>query len=160
MKFLILVISLTLLISPLYADDFIVYPNKGQSEKQMEKDKFACYTWAKDQTGFDPMNIPEATSAPPKEKENNASATRGALGGAAAGAIIGEIADGKGGEGAVLGALTGGLFGSMRRQNKDNENEEAQENWEHQQAAQYAAKRNTYDRAYEACLEGKDYTVK
>jgi len=33
----------------------IIYPAKGQSQQQMEKDKYECYTWAKGQTGFDPM---------------------------------------------------------------------------------------------------------
>ena len=35
--------------------EFMIYPAKGQSQEQMEKDKFECYTWAKQQTGFDPM---------------------------------------------------------------------------------------------------------
>ena len=36
------------------AQELIIYPAKGQSQDQMEKDKFECYTWAKGQTGFDP----------------------------------------------------------------------------------------------------------
>ena len=142
------------------ADDFIIYPEKGQSKEQIEKDKFECYTWAKEQTGFDPMEIPTATSAPPPQEKTNASATRGAIGGAAAGAIIGEVADGKGGEGAVIGAVAGGLFGNMRRNKKEQENRQAQQQWANQEAQQYAAKRNTYNRAYVACLEGRNYSVK
>jgi hypothetical protein len=58
------------LVSPVWAQDPIVYPAKGQSEDQMEKDKYQCYSWAKNQTGFDPMKTPTTTSAPPaKEKE-------------------------------------------------------------------------------------------
>ena len=142
------------------ADDFIIYPEKGQSKEQIEKDKFECYTWAKEQTGFDPMEMPTATSAPPPQEKTNASAARGAVGGAAAGAIIGEVADGKGGEGAVIGAVAGGLFGNMRRNKKQEENRQAQQQWANQEAQQYAAKRNTYNRAYVACLEGRNYSVK
>ena len=53
------------LVSPVWAQDPIVYPAKGQSEDQMEKDKYQCYSWAKNQTGFDPMKTPTTTSAPP-----------------------------------------------------------------------------------------------
>ena len=159
MRLFILLICLNS-ITLAHADDFIIFPSDGQSKEQLEKDKFACYTWAKDETNFDPMEVPKATSAPPTQKENNRSATRGAVGGAAAGALIGGIADGKSGEGAVIGAIAGGLFGNMRRQNRDDENQAAQDNWEQQQAQQYAAKRNKYNRAYVACLEGKHYTVK
>lgn len=158
-KLLIMFICINL-ITVSGADDFIIYPEKGQSKEQIEKDKFACYTWAKEQTGFDPMEMPTATSAPPKHEENNASAARGAVGGAAAGALIGGIADGKAGEGAAIGAIAGGLFGNMRRNKKEEEHRQADQQWANEQAQQYAAKRNTYNRAYVACLEGKNYSVK
>ena len=41
--------------SQVQAQEIMVYPAKGQSSDQMEKDKFECYSWAKGQTGFDPM---------------------------------------------------------------------------------------------------------
>jgi hypothetical protein len=44
------------LVSHVQAQDLIVFPAQGQSNEQMEKDKFECYTWARDQTGFDPMD--------------------------------------------------------------------------------------------------------
>ena len=47
------------------ADDLYVFPAKGQSQEQTERDKYECYQWAKRQTGFDPMQAPRATSAPP-----------------------------------------------------------------------------------------------
>jgi len=34
------------------AQELMIFPAKGQSEDQMEKDKFECYSWAKKQTGF------------------------------------------------------------------------------------------------------------
>ena len=42
------------------AEEPFVYPTKGQSQEQMEKDKVDCYSWAKQQTGFDPMQAPKA----------------------------------------------------------------------------------------------------
>ena len=45
-------------ITPVWSQDLVVYPAKGQSNDQMEKDKFECYSWAKGQTGFDPMAMP------------------------------------------------------------------------------------------------------
>ena len=51
---------------PVLAQENIVYPTKGQSAQQMEKDKLECYSWAKGQTGFDPMVLPKATAPPPK----------------------------------------------------------------------------------------------
>ena len=44
--------------------DFIIYPDKGQSQQQLEQDKFECYTWAKQQTGFDPMQMPTQIRSP------------------------------------------------------------------------------------------------
>lgn len=38
--------------------DFMILPAKGQSNEQLEKDKFSCYGWAKQQSGFDPMKAP------------------------------------------------------------------------------------------------------
>ncbi len=50
--------------------DLIVYPADGQSQEQLDKDKYECYTWAKQQTGFDPMVQSSAnttTHMPPRE---------------------------------------------------------------------------------------------
>lgn len=35
-------------------DQFYVYPKKGQSAEQQEKDRYECHRWAVGQTGFDP----------------------------------------------------------------------------------------------------------
>ena len=45
-----------------------IYPAKGQSQQQMEQDKFDCYNWAKKQTGFDPMNPPPSVPPPPSSQ--------------------------------------------------------------------------------------------
>ena len=36
------------------AKDVFVYPNRGQSTERTSKDRYECYLWAVDQTGFDP----------------------------------------------------------------------------------------------------------
>jgi hypothetical protein len=33
-----------------------IYPNQGQSPQQEQFDKGQCYSWAVQQTGFDPAN--------------------------------------------------------------------------------------------------------
>jgi len=146
-------------IPPVFAQDPIIYPNKGQSAEQQEKDKFDCYTWAKDQTGFDPMQVPTATAPPPGQKPPQSSAVRGAAGGALAGVAIGAIA-GDAGKGAAIGAASGALVGGMRRRDQQQQQAQAQQQWEQEQAANYANQRNNYNRAYGACLEGRGYTVK
>ena len=151
--------ALSLLISvAAQAQDPIVYPAKGQSNEQTEKDKFECYNWAKQQTGFDPMQVPTATSAPPPQQSEGpgvvGGAGRGALGGLAIGAIAGDAK-----KGAAIGAAGGGLFGGMKRNDAQKQNQKQQQQWANQQTANYANQRNNYNRAYGACLGGRGYTV-
>ena len=140
------------------AQDPIVYPAKGQSNEQMEKDKYECYNWAKQQSGFDPMQVPTATSAPPPQQDEGpgvvGGAARGGLGGLAVGAIAGDAS-----QGAAIGAVAGGLFGGLRNNDRRRSNEQQQQQWENQQANNYVNQRNKYNRAYGACLEGRGYTV-
>ena len=152
----------TLFSGPLLAQDPIIYPAKGQSAEQMEKDKFECYSWARNQTGFDPMKVPTATEPPPQQKAEGStagSAVKGGLLGAGAGAAIGAIA-GDAGKGAAIGAVGGGLFGGMRKHSQKKDDQRNQEQWEQEQANNYARNRTEYDRAYSACLQGRGYTVK
>jgi len=147
------------------AQDFIIYPAKGQSQEQMEKDKYECYSWAKGQTGFDPMEMPKATQAPPPQTAKGSvagGAVKGGLLGAGVGAGIGAIADGGSGagKGAAIGGISGALLGGAVRGSQKKQDEQAQQQWANQQAADYTQKRNTYNRAYCACLEGRGYTVK
>ncbi len=34
--------------------ELFIYPRQGQSEEQRERDRYECYLWASDQSGFDP----------------------------------------------------------------------------------------------------------
>lgn len=147
-----------LFIGSAYAEP-IVYPAKGQSQEQTEKDKFACYEWAKKQTGFDPMQAPQATSPPPPKQKTTARPARGAAGGALAGLAIGSLA-GEAGKGAAVGAATGGVIGGVRRRGQKRQQQSAEQQLADQQASMHYRQREEYNRAYGACLEGKGYTVK
>ena len=162
--FLIVLFLVAFFAGTAVAQDFMIYPAKGQSQDQMEKDKFECYNWAKGQTGFDPMQMPTATSPPPSQEKKSVGGgvlTGGVIGGAG-GAVIGGIAGGSKGarKGAAIGGLSGGAIGGMRSSRQNRQTEQQQKQWEQQQANQYMQKRNTYNRAYSACLEGRGYTVK
>ncbi|MCK5648241.1 MAG: hypothetical protein KAI22_05125, partial [Gammaproteobacteria bacterium] len=70
--------------------ELMIFPAQGQSDEQTEKDKFSCYGWAKQQTGFDPMALPTTSTPAPSQQQKSGGVARGALGGAALGAIVGD----------------------------------------------------------------------
>ena len=128
-----------------------IYPLKGQSPDKQEMDEFACYKWAKEQTGFDPNQQVAATPAP---KHRRGGALGGAMGGAALGAIGGAIA-GNAGKGAAIGAGVGAGAGLLSQNRENSEIDEKQQ----QAAAQRQQTSQTYNRAYSVCLEGRGYKV-
>ena len=142
--------------------DFVVYPAKGQSQDQTEKDKYECYNWAKRESNFDPMKTPTADSPPPPKEKETWGAGKGAVGGGLLGAGVGALAGG--GRGAVIGgavgAGSGAAVGGMRRSDQKKRDAQRQQQWEQEQVARYQAGRNAYNRAYAACLEGRGYSVK
>jgi len=133
------------------ADELMIFPSDGQSEEQQEQDRFACYNWAKGESGFDPMAPPTATAPPPQEQAQKGGLMRGG----ARGAVVGGVA-GDAGKGAAAGAAVGG----MRRQDQKRKEAAQRQQWEQEQQRIYAENRNRYNRAYTACLEGKNYTVR
>jgi len=144
---------------PLLAQDLMIYPAKGQSAEQQEKDKFECYTFAKGQSGFDPMALPTTSTPPPAKEAPEGGAGRGAVRGALGGAAIGYLA-GDTKQGAKIGAAGGGLLGGMRRHDQKAREERNRQQWEQQQVQQYSQNRNNYNRAFSACMEGRGYTVR
>lgn len=122
-----------------------IYPRAGQSPQQQQQDDYQCHQWATQQSGYDPTR---ATPAPPPS-DPGAPVARGALRGAAGGAIIGGIADGDVGNAALAGAVLGGFRGA-RTQNQASQ----------QQAAAASGAADAYHRAKAACMEGRGYTVK
>jgi hypothetical protein len=153
--------ALVLAAAPALAKDFYVYPQKGQSAEQQEKDEFDCFKWAKQQSGFDPMNpgstTTTTTAAPPPPTEGGT--VKGAARGAAIGAIGGAIG-GDAGKGAAIGAGTGAAVGTMRRRDAERKYASEQQYRQQQTKSSSSAGRSNYNRAYSACMEGRGYTVK
>ena len=117
-----------------------VYPAKGQTAEQQQKDQYECHEWAVQQTGFDP-------SQPVEQSTPRGSVMGGAARGAALGAVGGAIG-GDAGKGAAIGAAVGGLHSVMSNRRA---NEQQQQAYNNSMAG--------YDRAYGACLKGRGYTV-
>lgn len=139
--------------APALAQQVYIFPNKGQSQEQQNKDRGECEAWARGQTGYDPL---AASAGPqPEYQAQRGGAVRGAARGAATGAVVGAIA-GNAGKGAAIGAAGGGLVGGMRRADQQAENRAAAAN----ARSQNDRLRSEYIRAMSACLEGKGYTVK
>jgi hypothetical protein len=130
-----------------------VYPAKGQSPQQQKSDESACYSWAVQQSGFDPAKPPpqQAAAAPPTTATGT---TPGAgMRGAARGAIVGSALGGDAGTGAAVGAAA--ARGQSRRQNAA----VAQQGQQQQQAATQQ-QQSAFAKARAACLEGRGYSVK
>ena len=132
-----------------------VFPSNNQNQKTQDADEMACYKWAKEQTGVDPINPPDV-QASQVDRSVDGTAVRGAARGAAAGAAIGAIA-GDAGEGAAIGAVIGGLRG--RRAKVVGDEMEQQSN-NQAAAAKQKELMDNFNKAFAACMEGKGYTVK
>jgi hypothetical protein len=131
----------------------IIYPSKGQSPQQQQKDEGECYVWAKNSTGIDPAAVAAAPAPAPQTGPAVGGGER--VQGAVRGAVIGGIVDG--GSGAGKGAAVGVVVGGARaRQNQRSQNAQAQQ----QADAQKQGAINTFYRAQGACLEGRGYTIK
>jgi hypothetical protein len=140
------------------AQDIFIYPAQGQSAEQQEKDKFECYKWAKEQTGFDPMARPDVAAAPTEPAPQTGGVARGAARGAAVGAVGGAIG-GDAGKGAAVGAGVGAAAGGMRKRQARREHEAKQEAAEQQAKQAYAQDRASWERAAKTCLQGRGYSV-
>ncbi|HZZ14015.1 MAG TPA: glycine zipper family protein [Paraburkholderia sp.] len=131
----------------------IFYPAKGQSQQRQHSDVGECQTWAKQNTGVDPVAIAQQ-SGQPTGAPKQGGAVRGAAGGAALGAVGGAIG-GDAGKGAAIGAATGTMVGGVR-QRRANEAAAQQQQAGQQQVSQQMA---TFNRAVGACMSGRGYTV-
>jgi hypothetical protein len=158
----VVVLSLLVAAAATAQQEQFIYPNKGQSAQQQDKDRYDCYGWAKGQSGFDPMAPPTPTTAAPSRGGH--SVVGGVVGGGAlgagVGAVGGAIAGGKAGKGAAIGAATGGLLGGVSAAGSNANASKNYRDWERREASNYAAARGQYNRAFAACMEGRGYTVK
>jgi|HubBroStandDraft_1064217.scaffolds.fasta_scaffold109443_2 hypothetical protein len=143
------------------------YPQQGQTPEQQDRDRYECYLWASQQTGFDPSapNVPPhdrfVVMGGPPGPPPGAQTAVGAVTGGIIGALIAPPR--AAGFGAVAGALVGGTIGASA---EASQNQQAQyvasQNAAAQQAqmGQIEQKASDYRRALGACLEGRGYTVK
>jgi hypothetical protein len=132
-----------------------VFPANNQDAATQEADEMACFNWAKQQSGYDPLN-PTVYKGGEVDKSLDGSAVGGAAVGAAGGAAIGAIA-GDAGKGAAIGAVVGGVRGRRSKVVGDERQQQAND-----QAAAAASQdaANDYNKAFAVCMEGKGYTVK
>lgn len=130
-----------------------VYPKNNQDQAQQAKDENECYNSAKQQSGIDPAAPPP----PPQEaKQAKGGGAKGAAKGAAGGAAIGAIA-GDTGTGAAVGATAGAVRG--RRQQKK-ANKQAEQQAQQNAQAQQQQTLDTFKKAFGACMDARDYSVK
>jgi hypothetical protein len=145
----------------------MVYASNGQSADQQAQDEAQCFNWARDQSGYDPMNPPTPANGPPISGGSDGDVAAGALGGAAigaaGGAVIGAVA-GNAGKGAGIGALTGLLAGGIHAHNDQEQRDErakaeAQARLDEQHAARQELA-NKFKRGMAVCLEARGYATK
>jgi hypothetical protein len=110
------------------------YPARGQSAAQMSGDTAHCETWAKQQTGYDP--VAETT------KGAVVGTLLGGALGAGGGAAVGAASGGSVGRGAATGAVVGGVVGGVAGG-----------------AYQYSKTKEGYDKAYAACMSARGYAT-
>ena len=132
----------------------IAYPSKGQSQAQQDKDRAECHQWAFKTTGVDPDRLPP----PPSSGQNNQNDGR-VLRSTARGAAVGGLGGSMGGEfgkGAAVGAAAGVVVGGIRKRR----DKKAQQQADAVALQQINAMLQKYDKAFGACMQGRNYTVK
>lgn len=179
MRFLSFVVFVIAIASPAWADtisstdartrvndprELYVYPAKGQSQEQLDRDRYDCHLWAVRQTGFDPSVA--QSSAPQRRERTRDTTSRGpetaenVMRGAVAGAIIGSAVSSprERSEGAIVGATAGAVIGAAASQVGTATVTTSER--ERRVATSTDPRASGYTRALSACLEGRGYTVR
>jgi hypothetical protein len=141
-------VAISMMANLAYAQQY-VYPAKGQTAAQQQKDEAACSDWAVKSSGYDPAHPPAVAKAQPAPVTGSGARVRGAAAGAAVGAIGGNDV----GNAAAKGAVVGGVV-------QRNRNRAAAEKQNQAAASQQQAAQASYAKARQACLEGRGYSVK
>lgn len=131
-----------------------VYPAKQQDAAKQSFDEYECHGWAKESSGYDPLN--PSREEPVVAEEHKGGRVRGAVRGAAAGAVIGEVASNDAGKGAEIGAVTGVMRGGAQQRHAQ---QEAEKKAEAQTEEANAQRVNGFKKAFAACLQGRSYSV-
>jgi len=150
--------------APRPTPDVYFYPKQGQGEQQQARDRYECYLWARQKTGYDPSQYRQDSGsnvrvvAVPGPGHDTVA---GGFTGAVLGAAVSRPRDA--GAGALIGAVAGAVIGAASDQSRQNaaNAEQARIDAAHEQrVTQSDAVIQSYRRALTACLEGRGYTVK
>jgi len=144
--------------------EVVAYPAQGQSEQQLDRDRYECHEWAVKQTGFDP-SIP---GVPPHQRLRVVQGPppgAAVAGGAVTGAVLGAAVSRpwQAGEGALIGAVAGATIGAIAESSRAEATHQVEANEQARQAAQVSAQDQrayAYRRAITACLTGRGYSVR
>jgi hypothetical protein len=136
------------------------YPRNGQSDEQLDRDRYECHLWAVRQSGFDPSgpNVPpEQRIVVVRQGGPNQGATTAA--GAFTGAVIGAAVSNprNAGLGAVIGAIAGGALGAAAGSQQPTTTTQVIDTPGYREMERAAG---AYRRALTACLDGRGYTVR
>ena len=134
-----------------------VYPPDDKTADERGQDDYQCFAWAKDETGFDPMNEREPEQVVSDGAPAAGSGAQGALRGAARGALLGEVIDDDAGKGAAIGAALGGMR-ARRKSSQMAQQQAASENYQNQ--AGFQQEQGNFKKAMSLCLESRGYAVK
>jgi len=139
-----------------------VYPAAGQSDAQMDRDRYECHLWAVKQTGFDPGS-PDLAPHQRVQVVEGPPPGSGAAAGAVAGAILGAATSGPrdSGAGMLFGAVTGALLGNaVEESGRQEARERAMDRARSQARYGLEEQASNYRRAISACLQGRQYTIR
>jgi hypothetical protein len=136
-----------------------VYPANGQSDTQLDRDRYECNAWAVKQSSYDPSFVHSdaervmVMAGPPPGTSTAAGAITGALVGAAVSRPHNA------GGGAVIGAIAGAMLGAAADAARQEQANAIQQSHERRSDSVLQGA-GRYRRAISACLEGRGYTVK
>lgn len=164
--------------SPAQNIGMFAFPRNGQSADQQLKDESECYGMAKQRTGIDAQSPPPQglseeekklaqEQAAENAKKSQGGRARGAARGAAGGAAVGAIA-GDAGKGAAAGAVAGTMRGGMAQRSANAQSKQqaaaqtaaAQKKAEEEMLHNHQAGVDTFQRAFAACMDARNYSVK
>jgi hypothetical protein len=136
------------------------YPKGEQSPDKQVKDENECYQSAQAVSSGQGQPSAQQGQSPAQQgqsgKPGSGATVKGSAGGAATGAAIGAVA-GDAGQGAAIGAIGGAAVGHRRKKKAQ---QEAAKEQKQQQQAQQAQATDNLKRAYTACMESRNYTVR
>ncbi len=139
------------------------YPTRGQNAEQQNRDRYECYLWARQQTGFDP-STPQLAPHQRVQVEPNPPIGQDTAAGAMTGAVLGAVVapPGRTAEGAVVGAIVGTAIGAASDSSRQEQAERVQDRYDQRDAKRMGRLEQQaagYRRAMSACLSGRGYRV-